>query len=79
GIPVTFRLKQNYPNPFNPETAIQYHLPKTSEVRLIIYNLAGQLVTHLVDEQQHPGVYSVMWDGKDQFGNDVASGVYCIG
>lgn len=75
-IPDKFSLKQNYPNPFNPETTIQYELPRSASVKLRIYNLAGQRVATLVDEQQIPGAYSVKWSGKDDFDRNVASGVY---
>jgi len=76
GIPETFELSQNYPNPFNPETTIQYGLPKSSQVKLIIYNLIGQRVATLIDKKQPAGVYSVQWNGKDDLGRNVASGVY---
>jgi len=72
----TFVLHQNYPNPFNPETTIQYQVPKRSEVKLVIFSVLGQRVATLVDEVQSMGVYSVQWDGKDDTGKKVASGVY---
>lgn len=75
-IPDEFTLDQNFPNPFNPETIIQYQLPKSSQVRLVIYNLAGQQVATLINEQQLPGFYSVQWNGKDDSGRNVSSGVY---
>jgi len=75
-IPEDFALLQNYPNPFNPETTIQYQIPKRSDVKLFIFNLLGQRVATLVDETQSMGVYSVQWDGKDDTGKEVASGVY---
>jgi N-acetylneuraminic acid mutarotase len=71
-----FTLHQNYPNPFNPETTIQYQVAKSAEVKLAILNLLGQHITTLVDEAQSVGVYSVQWDGKDDTGKAVASGVY---
>jgi len=73
---LTFALKQNYPNPFNPETIIQYSLTADSEVRLVIYNILGQQVRELVNELQQPGVYAVRWDGTDESGYRVTSGVY---
>jgi hypothetical protein len=75
-IPSVFSLSQNYPNPFNPETRIQYGLPKTGHVRLTIYNLLGQKVRTLVDTQKAPGFYTTSWDGTNDYGNLVASGVY---
>jgi len=75
-LPEKYALSQNTPNPFNPETVIQYQLPRQAEVRLEIYNLLGELVKTLVDEKQSAGYYSVSWNGKDEFGRDVASGLY---
>jgi N-acetylneuraminic acid mutarotase len=74
--PEVFALSQNYPNPFNPETTIQYQMAKRSEVNLVIFSLLGQRVATLVDEVQSMGIYSVQWDGKDDTGKEVASGVY---
>ena len=74
--PVTFVLVQNYPNPFNPETRIQYHLARPGEVTLEIYNLLGKKVMSLINQKQAAGIHSVTWDGKDEFSNEVASGVY---
>jgi hypothetical protein len=75
-LPTAFKLSQNFPNPFNPETTIKYQLPKSSEVVLKIYNMLGQLVTTLVDENQVAGYYTARWNGTDQHGRPVASGVY---
>jgi len=74
--PVCFRLGQNYPNPFNPETTIDYYLPQSAETELIIYNLQGQEVRRLVNKTQAAGVFTVQWDGRDAFGQSVASGTY---
>jgi hypothetical protein len=71
-----FTLFGNSPNPFNPETEISYYLPKDGEVKIIIYNTLGQKIRTLVDEFQRAGYRSARWDGKDQLGNPVASGVY---
>ncbi|APF19660.1 Por secretion system C-terminal sorting domain-containing protein [Caldithrix abyssi DSM 13497] len=75
-IPRQFALLQNYPNPFNPTTIITYELPKTSRVSLTIYNLLGQKVRTLINTHQPAGQYQVQWDGKDDFGNPLASGIY---
>ena len=74
--PANFSLSQNYPNPFNPETTIEYQLPHASHVKVVIYNLAGQLVRTLIDAQHAAGKFQTHWDGKDELGNQVASGVY---
>jgi len=75
--PVEFRLEQNWPNPFNENTVIRYSLlVGRSAISLKIYNILGQEVRMLVDERQTPGYYSVLWDGKDDQGKDLASGVY---
>ena len=75
-LPKTYQLFQNYPNPFNPTTTVKYQLPKSTEVSLKIYNVLGQLVRTLVDEKQMAGNYSIIWDGKDNNGQLVASGIY---
>jgi len=76
GIPKQFDLSQNYPNPFNPETVIEYQLPKEASVRLQVYNLLGQHIRTLVDEQKEAGYHQVKWDGKDASGKQVTSGMY---
>ncbi|MGP8329175.1 MAG: FlgD immunoglobulin-like domain containing protein [Methanosarcinaceae archaeon] len=75
-LPKMFRLQQNYPNPFNPTTTIQYDLPKTSKVTINIFNAVGQLVRKLNRETQQPGSYQLTWDGRDQQGQLLPSGVY---
>ena len=66
----------NYPNPFNPTTTISYSLENSSNVQLNIYNLKGQLVKTLQNSHQEKGTHSVVWNGKDDRGNSVGSGVY---
>ena len=61
-IPTEFSLSQNYPNPFNPVTEIQFGLPEAQHVRLTVYNIMGQTVTTLLDEDRPAGVHSVQWD-----------------
>jgi hypothetical protein len=75
-LPQLFSLAQNYPNPFNPTTTISYTLESRSHVKLTVYNLLGQKVVALVDESKPPGNYDVVWNGKDDRGNLVASGIY---
>lgn len=76
--PEQFVLKTNYPNPFNPSTTIPYTLNRTSNVKVIVYDLLGNQVEVLADEIQSGGSYSVTWNGTNQNGNKVASGVYLI-
>jgi len=74
--PNEFDLRQNYPNPFNPTTIIEYALPKASFVKIAIYNVLGQRVRNLVDEEQDPGYKKIHWDGRDDADVEVGSGVY---
>jgi hypothetical protein len=74
--PEYFTLFQNSPNPFNQETIIRYSLPRDCGVKLSVYNLLGERVRILVDEPQIADDYEVRWDGKNEQGKDVASGVY---
>jgi hypothetical protein len=71
-----FCLSQNYPNPFNPETEISFSLPERTLVSLALYNVFGQKVRLLIDATLPPGSYTVTWDGRDEEGNRLASGVY---
>jgi len=75
-IPANFELLQNYPNPFNPTTAIQFAIPKPSNVRINIYDIMGRLVKELINEQKNTGIYSIIWNGKDKSGSSLASGTY---
>ncbi|MFA6456900.1 MAG: DUF4350 domain-containing protein, partial [Bacteroidota bacterium] len=75
-IPVEYSLSQNYPNPFNPETTIKYSISNSSVVTIEIFNILGQKVRTLVNRYQGIGSYSITWDGKDNNGILVASGIY---
>lgn len=75
-LPAVFSLEQNHPNPFNPETQITYTLPQATHVKLVLYNVLGQRVRTLVDEDQIAGYKTVHWDGNDENGQQVASGIY---
>lgn len=75
-IPSKYELDQNYPNPFNPTTNIQYVIREQGEVSLNIYNLLGQLVRSLVNNVQSAGTHSVTWDGANQAGKQLTSGIY---
>jgi hypothetical protein len=72
----TFYLNHNYPNPFNPTTTIEYVLPKNSYVEIQIIDILGQHVRTLVAEEKNAGSHQVTWNGLDDAGNRVASGVY---
>jgi len=71
-----FDLSQNFPNPFNSNTMIQYQIPEAADVELTIYNVLGQSVRNLVQKKQATGRYAVEWDGKDNAGRNVPSGMY---
>ncbi len=71
-----YQLLQNYPNPFNPETIIEFQVPERGRVELNIYNMVGQKIRSLVNDSRPVGTYRVMWDGRDDYGNLVATGVY---
>jgi hypothetical protein len=75
-IPNVFRLHQNIPNPFNPETTIYFDLPKATHLELKIYDTHGKLVRILEDSEKDAGYHSVIWDGTDDTGQSVSSGVY---
>lgn len=74
-LPTTYDLLQNYPNPFNPQTTIKYSIPKTGNIKLQIFNINGQLVRTLIDNQLAAGFYRLSWDGRDENGVRVPSGV----
>ena len=71
-----FSLKQNYPNPFNPETRISYEVAKHTHIVLRVINVQGQHVRTLVNGDKHAGIYEVTWDGRNDYDQKVASGVY---
>lgn len=73
---ITPTLNQNSPNPFNPETSIGYSLPKNGNVTIDIFNSRGQLIRTLVNETKIAGNYNIIWNGKDQSGQSVSSGIY---
>jgi hypothetical protein len=76
-LPEGFALAQNYPNPFNPATQISYSIPAgATQVRLVVYDLLGHSVRTLVNGRMEPGTYSVSWNGLNDKGRAVSSGVY---
>jgi hypothetical protein len=77
-VPLNYMLYQNYPNPFNPGTKIEFEVPEYSNVKLIIWNSLGQKVKEIYSGAVDPNRYSVYWDGKDENGLSVASGIYFV-
>ena len=75
-IPEKFYISQNYPNPFNPTTRIDYSIPIRTQVKITIYDIQGRLVKNIVDDFNDPGHFSIFWDGKNDLGNAVPSGLY---
>ncbi len=75
-LPDRFVLHQNFPNPFNPSTTIQFEMPERSRVTLIVYDILGQQVATLIDQEIKPGYHKATWDGTNKENVNVASGVY---
>lgn len=75
-LPQTMKLMGNYPNPFNPETRIVFALPKMQHVQLAVYNLAGERVATLISGSLEKGIHEVSWNGRDEAGRMVSSGLY---
>jgi hypothetical protein len=75
-IPSAYTLNQNYPNPFNPNTTILFELPENAFAKLTVYDITGKVVKVLVNTEKQAGYHSVTWDGKDEVGNSVESGIY---
>ena len=76
GLPGSFMLEQNYPNPFNPETRIRFTIPEAAEVSLEVFDLLGRKLNVLLNRNMIAGSYEVIWDGRDQQGRSMSSGVY---
>jgi|GEM_PF-3710775 len=75
-LPTEFALGENYPNPFNPSTQIDYQVPEPAVIRLAVFNILGQRVRVLFDGDQQPGFHTVRWDGRNDYGDPVGTGVY---
>jgi len=75
-LPLKFVLAQNHPNPFNPSTTIKYELPQPAGVKLEIFDMMGRRVRTLVNQRQSAGQYTMTWDGRNEQGETIASGVY---
>ena len=77
-LPTSYALSQNYPNPFNNHTQLQFSLPQTSRVRMTVMNLLGQPVRTLALTEFEAGMHRIVWDGKNDYGREVAGGIYLI-
>ena len=75
-VPTSFALEQNFPNPFNPTTVIRYAIPQPAKVTLSIYTILGQRIIQLENGVKESGIHAVTWNGKDDHGSTVASGLY---
>lgn len=75
-LPQVYSLSKNYPNPFNPTTTIEYAIPSNGKVELVVYNMAGQKVRTMVNETKEAGFFKAVWDGRNDRGETVASGLY---
>jgi hypothetical protein len=75
-IPDKFALHTNYPNPFNAVSTIRYDLPEASYVSMIVYDILGREVRSLVASYMEPGYHNAQWDGRNQSGSELASGIY---
>ncbi|MGE5500197.1 MAG: M4 family metallopeptidase, partial [Syntrophothermus sp.] len=75
-VPDKFTLEQNYPNPFNPATTIRYALPAATDVKVSVYDITGKRVAELVNNFQSAGTYNVTWNGMNDHGEKVSSGIY---
>jgi hypothetical protein len=74
--PTGYNLADNYPNPFNPESTIEYELPQAGLVRFEVFNLLGQKIKTLIDQNQDAGIHHIVWNGNNDLGEAVASGIY---
>jgi len=77
-LPKNFGLTQNYPNPFNGQTNIEFQISSQSSVKIQIFNILGQEIKTLLDEEKSPGYYTIIWDSKNDFGDSMNSGIYFI-
>ena len=75
-IPEKFSLYQNYPNPFNPNTTIRYDIVNSTHVSLFVYDITGKLVRTIVNEVQATGERAIVWDGRNDNGETMGSGIY---
>jgi len=76
--PLQYKLSQNFPNPFNPETRIYFEIPENQHVQIVVYDLLGYQVRTITNQSYTPGHYILNWDGRNQTGQQVASGAYIL-
>jgi len=76
GVPKNYILQQNFPNPFNSSTRISFYLPKKGKVNLEVYNILGQRIRILAEKEEEPGLKIISWEGKDDRGLSVPTGIY---
>ncbi len=77
-VPKSYKLKQNYPNPFNASTQIPFELPEACHMKIVIYNSLGEVTRNLIHDYRSAGVYEILWDGKNNSGITVQSGLYFV-
>jgi len=77
-VPLVKGINSIFPNPFNPDTTIRFGIEKDSPTQVVIYNLRGQIVRRLFDGTVNKGTYTLHWNGRDDNGNSVASGLYYL-
>ena len=77
-VPLKFALFQNYPNPFNPMTTVSFNVSKRTPVQIYIYNILGQRVRILIDEEMRAGHHRLIWDGCNDYGTIVTTGLYFV-
>jgi hypothetical protein len=75
-VPAEFNLSQNYPNPFNPSTIINYSVPQKTTVKLVVYDILGKEVRTLVNSERDAGTYNIKWNGLNNNGQPVSTGIY---
>jgi uncharacterized protein len=75
-VPNEFALHSNFPNPFNPSTSLQFDIPSSTNILINIFDINGRLISTLIDGAIEPGMHNITWDGRDQYGNTAAAGLY---